>query len=156
MEEMDYAMKRLKQRKSPGPDGITNEMLINAGKPALYKLLEIFNKTWQEGSLPQSWREATMIPIHKKGKSKTETTSYRPISLTSCVVKLLERIINARMKLYLEAEQLLSPQQAGFRENHCTEDQTTYLAQEIEYGFQQNKQTLAIWINLQKHFTKYG
>ena len=154
MEELNYAMKKLKQKKSPGPDGITNEMLINAGKPALYKLLEIFNKTWQEGSLPQSWREATMIPIHKKGKSKTEATSYRPISLTSCVVKLLERIINARMKWYLESEQLLAPQQAGFREHHCTEDQTTYLAQEIEDGFQQNKQTLAIWIDLQKAFDK--
>ena len=98
MEELTYAMKKLKQKKSPRPDGITNEMLINAGKPALYKLLEIFNKSWQEGSLPQSWGGATMIPIHKKGKSKTEATSYRPISLTRCVVKLLERIINARMK----------------------------------------------------------
>ena len=98
MEELNYAMKKLKQKKSTGPDGLTNEMLMNAGKPALYKLLEIFNKTMQEGSLPQSWKEATMIPIHKKGKSKTEATSYRPISLTSCVVKLLERIINARMK----------------------------------------------------------
>ena len=129
-------------------------MRCYAGTPALYKLLEIFNKTWQEGSLPQSWREATMIPIHKKGKSKTEATSYRPISLTSCVVKLLERIVNARMKWYLESEQLLVPQQAGFREHHCTEDKTTYLAQEIEYGFQQNKQTLAIWIDLQKAFDK--
>ena len=155
MEELNYAMKKLKQKKSPGPDGITNEMLINAGKPALYKLLEIFNKTWQElGFLPQSWREATMIPIHKKGKSKTEATSYRPISLTSCVVKLLERIINARMKWYLESEQLLAPQQAGFGEHHCTEDQTTYLAQETEDGFQQYKQTLAIWIDLQKAFDK--
>ena len=132
IEELNYAMKKLQRKKSPGPDGITNEMLINAGKPALYKLLEIFNKTWQEGSPPQSWREATMIPIHKKGKSKTEATSYRPISLASCVVKLLERIINARMKCYLESEQLLAPQQAGFREHHCTEDQTNYLAQEIE------------------------
>ena len=87
--------KKLKRRKSPGPDRITNEMLTYAGKPVLYKLLEIFNKTWQEGSLPQSWREATMIPIHKKEKSKTEAKSYRPISLTSCVVKLLEKIINA-------------------------------------------------------------
>ena len=154
MEELNYAIKKLKRRKSPGPDGITNEMLIYAGKPALYKLLEIFNKTWQEGSLPQSWREATMIPIHKKGKSKTEATSYRPISLASCVVKLLERIINARLKWFLESEQLLAPQQAGFREHHCTEDQTTYLAQEIEDGFQHSKQTMAIWIDLQKAFDK--
>ena len=77
-------------------------------------------------------------------KSKTEATSYRPISLTSCVVKLLERIINARLKWFLESKQLLAPQQAGFREHHWTEDQTTYLAQEIEDGFQQSKQTMAI------------
>ena len=43
MEELNYAIKKLKRRKSPGPDGITNEM-IYAGNPALYKLLEIFNK----------------------------------------------------------------------------------------------------------------
>ena len=53
MEELNYAMKKLKQKKSPGPDGITNEMPINAGKPAL-QALGNFNKTWQEGSLPQS------------------------------------------------------------------------------------------------------
>ena len=52
---------------------------------APYKLLEIFNKTWLEGSLPQSWREATMIPIHKKGKSKTEASSYTDLSASQVV-----------------------------------------------------------------------
>ena len=102
MEELNYAIKKLKRRKSPGPDGITNEMLIYAGKPALYKLLEIFNKTWQEGSLPQSWREATMIPIHKKGKSKTEATSYRPIFTNYCKAGVLDlyvgRIIHVKQQ----------------------------------------------------------
>ena len=106
--------------------------------------------------LPPTVMERSNNDTHRQErKSKTEATvSYRPISLTSCVVKLLERIINARMKWYLESEQLLSPQQAGFREHHCTEDQAIYLAQEIEDGFQQNKQTLAIWIDLQKSFDK--
>ena len=50
MEVLNYAMQKLKQKKTSGPDEITNEMLINAGKPALYmyKLLKIFNKTWQK------------------------------------------------------------------------------------------------------------
>ena len=69
-------------------------MIVNLGQPALYKLLDIFNKNWQEGTLTQIWREATMIPIHKKGKAKTEASIYRSISLTSCIVKVLERIIN--------------------------------------------------------------
>ena len=151
-EELTSALSNLKLKKSPGPDAITNEMIVNLGQPALHKLLDIFNKTWQEGTLPQIWREATMIPIHKKGKAKTEASSYRPISLTSCIVKVLERIINTRLKWFLESENLLALEQAGFREHHCTEDQTTYLAQEIEDGFQHKKQTLTVWIDLQKSF----
>ena len=45
-----------------------------------------------------------MIPIHKPGKAKTEATIYKPISLTSCMVKFLERIINTRLKWFLETE----------------------------------------------------
>ena len=70
------------------------------------------------------------------------------------MVKLLERIINTRLKWFLETEKLFVPQQAGFREHQCTEDQTTYLAQEIEDGFQRKKQTLSVWIDLQKAFDK--
>ena len=69
-EELTSALSNLKLKKSPGPDAITNEMIVNLGQPALHKLLDIFNKTWQEGTLPQIWREATMIPIHKKVKQK--------------------------------------------------------------------------------------
>ena len=97
-EELTSALSNLKLKKSPGPDAITNEMIVNIGQPALHKLLYIFNITWQEGTLPQIWREATMIPIHNKGKAKTEASSYRPISLTSCIVNVLERIINTRLK----------------------------------------------------------
>ena len=71
-EELNCALAKLKLKKSPGPDCITNEIIINLGKPALYKLLGIYNTSWEEGSLPQSWREAIMIPIHKPGKAKTE------------------------------------------------------------------------------------
>ena len=93
-----------------------------------------------------------MIPIHNEGIAKTEASSYRPISLTSCIVKVLERIINTRLKWFLESKNLLASEQAGFREHHCTGDLTTYLAQEIEDGFQHKKQTLTVWIDLQKAF----
>ena len=69
-EELTSALLNLKLKKSPRPDTITNEMVVNLGQPVLHKLLDIFNKTWHEGTLPQIWREATMIPIHKKKKVK--------------------------------------------------------------------------------------
>ena len=56
-----------------------------------------------------------MIPMHKKGNAKTEASSYRPIRLTSCIVKVPERVINTRLKWFLESEKLLASEQAGFR-----------------------------------------
>ena len=154
LQELDKVLRRLKKKKSPGPDGITNEMLTHLATASRLKLLEIFNLTWEEGRLPQIWREATMIPVHKQGKDKSKSPSYRPISLTSCVVKTMERIVNSRLMWYLETEKKLSEQQAGFRQFRSTEDQVTYVAQEIEDAFQKKNVLLATWIDLQKAFDK--
>ena len=152
--ELKKAIRQLKKKKSPGPDNITNEMLQHLGNTALNKLLAIFNLSWKEGQVPQCWKEASMIPVLKKGKNKSKAVSYRPISLTSCVCKTMERIINQRLQWYLEEEQIIVPEQAGFRRYRSTEDQTTHLAQVIEDAFQAQKVTLAVFIDLQKAFDK--
>lgn len=153
-QELRSALKKLKTKKSPGPDAITNEMLIHLGNAAVNKLLEIFNLSWQEGNVPQVWKEATMIPVYKKGKDRKKASSYRPISLTSCVVKTMERIVNRRLLWYLETNHILAPEQAGFRQFHSTEDQATYLSQEVEDAFQAQKLVFTVWIDLQKAFDK--
>ena len=68
-----------------------------------------------------------MVNIPKPSKNKLDPNSYRPISLLSCVCKLMERIINSRLMWHLE-EKLL-PQQAGFRKYMSTEDQVAHIAQ---------------------------
>ena len=118
-------LKKLTPRKSPGPDGITNEMLIHLGSAAACKLLQIFHHSWEQGVLPQIWREAIMVPIIKKRKVPKKANSYRPVSLTSYVVRTMERIVNERLKWYLEMEDLLAPEQAGFRQFRSTVDQAT-------------------------------
>ena len=152
--ELKKAIRQLKKKKSPGPDNITNEMLQHVGNIAQQKLLDIFNPSWRDGQVPQCWKEARMIPVLKKGKNKSRVLSYRPISLTSCVCKTMERIVNARMQWYLESESFIVPEQAGFRRHKSTEDQTTHLAQVIEDAFQAQKVMLAAFIDLQKTFDK--
>ncbi|KAK7093030.1 hypothetical protein V1264_008689 [Littorina saxatilis] len=129
-------------------------MLQHLGNTALQKLLDIYNLSWKQGQVPQCWREATMIPILKRGKNKSKAQSYRPISLTSCVCKTMERIINQRLQLYLETQSIIAPEQAGFRQYRSTEDQTTHLSQVIEDAFQAKKAVLAVFIDLQKAFDK--
>ena len=76
-------------------------------------------------------------PQGKKDRSKAD--SYIPISLTSCVGKLVERLINTRLTWYLEKRQIITPQKAGFRQNISTESQMAYIAQEIEDALQDKK-----------------
>ena len=88
------------------------------------KLLQIFNNSWEQGVLLQIWQEAVAISILKKGKATKKTNSFWPVSLTSCVVKTRERIVNERLRWYLEKEELVL-EQAGLRQFHSKEDQAT-------------------------------
>ena len=132
----------------------TNKMLEHLGTKAKTKLLGIFNNSWKTGHVPQSWREADMVPIHKKGKDRANADSYRPISLTSCAGKLMERLINTRLVWHLEKNNIITPEQAGFRQHHSTEAQVKYIAQKIEDGFQDKQHTLTVWIDMEKAYDR--
>ena len=110
---------------------------------------------WEKREVPQLWKEASMISIHKKGKDKSKSASYRPISLTSFVVKTIERIVNHRIMCFFETEKIIYyEEQSGFRQFISTEIQVTYLSQEMEDAFQEKKVLYATWIDLQKAFDK--
>ena len=90
------------------------EMLKHLPETALDTLLHIFNGIWTTGVFPKSWRLATVIPIPKPGKDHAEPTNYRPIALTSCLCKTLERMINKRLVWYLESNNLITKFSVGF------------------------------------------
>ena len=106
--ELDSALNKLKMRKSPGPDKIHNEMLCNLGEKGKALVLKLFNLTWTKGTLPRAWKLATITPILKPGKKANDPKSYRPISLTSCLGKLCEHILNHRLYWWLESSGLIT------------------------------------------------
>ena len=154
LEELNAEMKKLKPRKSPGPDGITNEMLTNLGTFSKQVILNFINKTWREGRLPSGWRTALIKPILKKGKPAHEPKSYRPISLTSCMGKLAERLVNTRLYWWLEKVGVLDDHQAGFRKGCRTDDQLFRFIQDTIDGFQNQLHTTAIFIDLQQAYDR--
>ena len=120
MEELEGALKGMQNGRSPGPDNITNDMLAHLGTQAKKKLLGLFNTSWKTGLIPSIWKKVILIPILKAGKPRNKGNSYRPISLTSCMCKLM---VNKRLMWYL------MDKQAGFRQFRSTEDQIAYIAQ---------------------------
>ena len=152
--ELNCATRQLKNKKAPGNDGISSEMIRHLGNVAKQKLMDIYNHSWNTGTFPTSWKEAIIIPILKKGKDRHSKTSYCPISLLSCLGKPMERMVNRRLQHHLKENGLLSPSQSGFRKNRSTEDQVTLLTQDMENGFQPKMKTLAVFVDPTKAFDK--
>ena len=75
MDELEAALKALKCKKAPGPDGISNDMLKHMGHTAKGTLLSLFNESWKTGTVPALWKKAHIIPIYKKWKDKREVTN---------------------------------------------------------------------------------
>ena len=146
MKEMKDALKKVKTRKAPGPDGIKGEMLKHLGACFRAVLLKIFNHNWMKGVVPAVWQEAAIIPVPNKGKDKNPH-SYRPISLLSCVGKLLERIVNQRLISHLESNSVLSPTQTRHRKFWSTEDQLASLAKNNDDAFQEKQKVLAVFLD---------
>ena len=118
-----------------GPDKVTYPMLKHLPRSGMDFLLHIFNLSWSSHSFSSIWKTSSIIPIRKMGKPLDSPASYRPISLTSCISKLFERIILFRLLFFLESNSILSPRQAGFRPGRYTLDQIVYLSQSISDGF---------------------
>ena len=106
-------MLRLNPHKSIGPDNIHPHILNEV--PAFAKpLLILFKESFKFGILPKAWTEANICAIFKKGK-RTDPNNYRPISLTSHVVKLFKRIVMDRMVSFCEQHSIIFASQHGFQ-----------------------------------------
>ena len=116
----------------------------------LQALLEIFNDMWETGKFPENWELATVIPIPKPGKDHTEPNNYRPIALTSCLCKTLERMINVRPVWYLESNNFISPVQSGFRSERSTNDNLVRLETFIRDAFVAKEHVVAVLFDLEK------
>ena len=142
-----------------GPDEIHYQMLKHLPESSLQTLLNIFNDIWTTGDFPEDWRLATIIPIPKPGKDPAEPTTYRPIALTSCLCKALERIINKRLIWYLESNNLLTPYQSGFRAGRSTNDNLVRLETFIRDAFVKKEHVVANFFDLEKAYDttwRYG
>ena len=93
-------------------------------------LLTLYQKCWRGEGIPTFWRVAVIKTLLKEDKDPKDPVSYRPISLTSCLGKILEKIIANRLIYILEDRGLLTENQAGFRPGRSTVDQVLKLVQE--------------------------
>ncbi|MCU7801126.1 MAG: hypothetical protein KZQ70_13560, partial [gamma proteobacterium symbiont of Lucinoma myriamae] len=144
---------------SAGPDDIHYQLLKHLPSSSLSILLNIFNQIWETGNVPKSWKEAIIIPIPKPGKDNTDPNNYRPIALTSCICKTLERMINERLIWYLELNNIITEFQSGFRKQRSTNDHLVRLETFIREAFIKKEHLVAVFFDMEKAYDttwKYG
>ncbi|WP_419606317.1 RNA-directed DNA polymerase, partial [Thiolapillus sp.] len=126
--------------------------LTNLQESSLTLLLTVFNSIWESGIFPPSWREATIVAIPKPGKDSSDPNNYRPIALTSCLCKTMERMVNNRLMWVLESKGLLASEQCGFRKNRSTADHLVRFDSYIRNAFAKKEHVLAIFFDLEKAY----
>ena len=152
----NFSMKELKtalnskKNTAPGADTIHYEMIKQLPEKEKFTVLKLMNKSWDEGKLPDQWKEATIIPFLKPNKDSNDPQSYRPISLTSAICKTMETMVNNRAKKILDKQ--ISDTQSGFRNNRSTIDQLTKLESAIKAGQLNDKKVVAVFLDLKKAF----
>ena len=113
-------MLALKPNSAPGPDKISPRFLQSNAKALAPALAAIFNKSLQEGTVPDDWKCANVTPIHKKG-TKSDPGNYRPVSLTSVPCRTMEACIKDEIVDHLVTNSLISDSQHGFmKKKSCT------------------------------------
>lgn len=144
-------LKKLKPTTSVGPDGIPNILLKNCARSLQLPLSHLFDSSFKDGTLPDSWKTANVVPIYKKGCA-TDPNNYRPISLTSTSCKVMERIINNDILKYLIRNSLISKQQHGFISGRSSSTNLLECMQEWTKNFERRLSTHIIYFDLKKAF----
>jgi hypothetical protein len=140
-----------KSSKAFGPDNITTIHLKHLGIKGIDALTEVFNKSLKSSIIPDVWKKGKIIPILKPGKPADKSTSYRPITLLSPIVKILERcILPVIVKNFPVAEH-----QHGFRKGRSTTTALTTIANTISKGLNKKKpvhRTILVALDLSRAF----
>ena len=112
--ELSTAICNLSFSTASGPDQIAYPLLKHLPEPACLLLLSVLGRSWHSHTFPSCWRPTTIIPIHTPRKPTSSQSSFRPVSLTSGISELFERLILSRLTFHLGSNRLLSACQSGF------------------------------------------
>lgn len=152
-EEVRDLIECIDTTKATGPDGISPKLLYEAGSVIVPSLTKLINLSLSTSKVPNDWKIANVIPLFKKG-DKNERNNYRPVSLLSCVSKILERVVFKHLFNYLRGKLLISEHQSGFQPGDSTINQLAYLYHEFSKALDEKKDVHIIFCDISKAFDK--
>ncbi|CAL4141793.1 unnamed protein product, partial [Meganyctiphanes norvegica] len=149
--EVHKILSNLKESSAPGPDDIHPKVLKECADNLALPLYLLFRDSLDTSIIPDLWKTAYVTPIYKKG-IKSDPLNYRPISLTSVPCKIFEKILRNRIIEHLEAHNILSIHQHGFRSNRSCLTQLLEYFLEVHDILDEHDPVDAIYLDCKKAF----
>ena len=140
------------KKKAPGESKIGYQIIKKLPDNIIEYIANIFNACLASGYFPKKFKSAILILIPKEGKDATVPENYRPIALLDNIGKIFEKIINSRLRQFLEDNNLYNPQQYGFRQGKSTTHVTNMIHECIKQNNAQGYKTAILSKDVQKAF----
>ena len=148
-------LKQQKPGKAPGPDKIQARVLKEAADQLAPALTLLFNASYDQSVIPDDWRHAAVSPQYKAGKdNRSKAVNYRPISLTCLCCKVMEHIVCSNLMTHLDAQNILTDYQHGFRKKRSCESQLLITVDDLAKVLDKTKQADCILLDFSKAFDK--
>lgn len=147
------AIESMPNRSAPGPDKFPTIVLKQCKEELACPLYILWRKSLDSGQVPKIHKEQTIVPIFKKD-SKAKPENYRPVSLTSHILKLFERVMRTKIVNFVEENGLLSNEQYGFRPGRSTITQLLVHIDRIIDILETNQNADVLYLDFSKAFDK--
>ena len=152
-EHISKAIDEISATSSPGPDRFPAIILKKCKKALCKPLYMIWRKSLDTGEIPLLLKSSVVIPVYKGG-SKQHAKNYRPVALTSHLVKLFEKILRNYLVQFIETNDLLNPSQHGFRSGHSCLSQLLHHFDLVTKLLENGQNVDVIYLDFSKAFDK--
>ena len=147
-EEIQHSIDTFQPNKQPGIDKIPAKFYQNLSDIIIPVLQTLYNGCLKHSVFPSLWKTGEVIFICKPNKPAEDPKSYRPITLLPIISKILEKIVNRRLKYFAKKMSWLDERQMGFQAGIGAEDAAFKLANSINRGFKLKQETLSIFLDI--------
>jgi len=153
VEDIERAIDKMSANSSAGPDGFSAMFIKNCKSNLSVPLYLIWRESLDTCTIPDVLKVANITPIHK-GDSKSIPKNYRPVSLTSHIIKVFERVLREKLVNFLEKNELMNPSQHGFRSGRSCLSQLLAHHDKILENLEGGYNTDVIYLDFAKAFDK--
>ena len=149
--EIKFTISNFASKQSAGWDEIPSIILKCLPDNVIFILCYIFNQSLSQGKFISGFKHSKVIPLLKKGDPKN-LTNYRPISLLSCISKILEKLVHKRLYSYLTKFNIINNCQFGFRKGHSTNHLISLFTDHVASALDSKMPCLGVFLDLSKAF----